>query len=292
MKKLSRFLLSCTFLSLVLTGCGKSEEESKVEPDGSVPVLSEYGNEVTYGVYPQTNINDASLIATLNAIENPEPIGWYRYEGSYYVKTKATPSSNYFKFDNGNPIVEGEEYWFKCEPIIWRVLKNDNGDYLVLSSKLLDASCYHTTKEDRTIGGKTIHASNYKYSYIRAWLNEFFCISAFALGDSYIQVTNVDNGEYESTPEKIFLLSHDEYENDPNYGYEWIYTECVTTDWARARGSHIRTDKEYKNNGHYWTRSLYSSNIVWTIAYNGRENQSEVDATHLSVRPAMTITLP
>ena len=107
---------------------------------GSVPIVEE--NIVKYGVYPQTNINDESLISSLNALETPELNGWYLYEDEYYANVSAAPYSTTYVFNNGTTIVKGTTYWFKCDVISWNILNINSGKYFLVSSVLLDAQCY------------------------------------------------------------------------------------------------------------------------------------------------------
>ena len=72
------------------------------------------------------------------------------------------------------------EKYFKVEPIVWRAVTESfdhdadgNGDKtLLVAEHVLTANVpYYGTDTERSLGGKTIHASNYKYSNIRAYLN-------------------------------------------------------------------------------------------------------------------------
>lgn len=275
---------------------------------GIIPVVTE--NTVTYGLYPQTNVNDESLITALNALTTPGTNGYYFHENAYYAKVSATVDVDFdFYFDNGAEIVNGTTYWFKCEPIIWNVLSNTNGVRYILSSVLLDASCYHYDTEDRWSSGKKIYPNNYEYSDIWEWLNIDFYKSAFALHNSYIQETTVDNrasttdsseNPYacNNTEDKVFLPSYQDYINS-DYGFatspdSTATRYCKTTDWARARGAWYSDDDSYQYNGYYWTRSPYSENsqVAWSVDEGGCfYNGDFVSLIDTSVRPALSIKI-
>lgn len=278
---------------------------------GITPMFSTKNNTVTYGLYPQKNVNDSTLVSALNALTTKESNGWYLYNNEYYAKLSATPySANSFtsKFDNGTTIVKKTTYWFKCEPIVWNVLSNSNGKCYVLSSVLLDVHCYYDSQSSRTIDGKTVYANNYKYSDIRTWLNSDFFDSAFALGNSHIQTTTVNNGAKTTnstsnsyacanTEDNVFLPSYQNYIND-SYGFSTSTSStntryCRTTDWARARGAWYETSSSCLYNGHYWTRSPRSDHTysAWYVRYDGclDEVRRFVDTTFVSVRPAIKI---
>lgn len=289
----------------------KAEEEREQEELrrlGAIPTLSDDGKTITYGLYPQKNVNDSSLVFTLNSLTTPESNGWYLYEGDYYAKLSATPDDSTYRFDNGTTISSGITYWFKCEPIVWNVLSNNNGEYYVVSSILLDAHCYYNSGSNRTIDGQTVYPNNYKYSDIREWLNNDFYNSAFALGNSHIQTTMIDNSATTTnsasnrfacvnTEDKVFLPSYKDYINN-SYGFLTssgsVDTKCCrTTDWARARGAYYYTSSG-SYNGCYWTRSPDSgcSFGAWSVDYNGYLDYSYgVDFANRSVRPGLSIKI-
>lgn len=229
------------------------------------------------------------------------------HEGNYYAKVEAKPYKATYTFDNGTPITKGETYWFRCEPIVWKVLSNKSGEYFILSNLLLDAHCFNNSSSDRTIDGKTIYASNYKYSDIRTWLNDEFYNSAFALGNSNIQLTAVDNSVgttggnnptyvCEDTNDKVFLPSYKDYETN-SYGFHSNATRCCkTTDWARGRGACSSTNSSHLHHGDYWTRSpsgSYSTN-AWYVYDRGSLSGSLVSSSvelENGVRPALSIKI-
>lgn len=308
--------------SLVARFFTKAEEEEEARRLGAIPTLSTDGKTITYGLYPQTNVNDSTLVSALNELKFTESNGWYLYEGNYYAKVSATPYDLSYKFDNFTTIVFDTTYWFKCEPITWNVLSNSAGQYYIVSSVLLDAHCYYNSSSYRTIDDKTVYANNYEYSDIRAWLNNDFYNSAFALGNGNIQTTTVDNSSLitgissnkyisNNTQDKVFLASYQDYINS-SYGFSTSTDStdtryCRTTDWARARGAFYYTnDKYYRYNGYYQTRSPGSyANTCATVSSDGSihisgngtylvgsfSDDTIVTQTNNSVRPAITIMI-
>ena len=256
---------------------------------------------VKYGIYPQTHVSDQTLITTLNALTTPESNGWYLYDDDYYAELIAKPYSTGYTFDDGMTITTGTKYWFKCEPITWMILESNDGEYKLVSSVLLDAHCYYSSTSNRTIDGETIYANNYKYSDIRAWLNDDFYNSAFASRNYYIQTTEVDNSASttysstnnyacENTYDKVYLLSYQDYMN-ANYFADDTARQCKTTDYARAKGCYNETYSSYKNNDSYLTRSPSSdySTYAGCVIRNGKIYDVDVDETGLGVRPALTV---
>ena len=275
---------------------------------GRTPILSEDEKTLTYGLYPQTNVNDSTLVSALNALTTPESNGWYLYNNDYYAKVSAAPMNSSFVFDNGTTIVSGTTYWFKCEPITWNVLNNNAGQCYIVSSVLLDNHCYYNSTDRRTIDDLTIYANNYEYSDIRTWLNNDFYNSAFALGNSYIQTTTVDNSASttnsstnsyacNNTQDKVFLPSYQDYINS-SYGFstETGKTDtrhCRTTDWARARGAYYDTNSDSSQyNGWYWTRSPHSDfSAVACFIHPSGSLSNNIVHTSAGVRPGLSIKI-
>lgn len=272
---------------------------------GQFPVLSSDGKNITYGLYPQTNVNDIELIAALNELTTTESNGWYLYNGEYYAKVIATPHSSDYTFDNGTTILRRVTYWFKCEPIVWNILSNNNDEYYILSSILLDAHIYNSYWTGTDENGR--YANNYEYSEIRSWLNNDFYNSAFALGNSNIQTTTVDNSAAttnddanpyvcNNTEDKVFLPSYKDYTNINYFFYYWGKpTEraetrfCKTTDWALARGAYIFSGYE---TGSYFSRSPSNTHSYGVMGvYWGSVNSYYVSEKEFGVRPALTIKI-
>lgn len=260
-----------------------------------------------YGFYPQTRVSDEAVIAELNALTPSETNGWYLYGGNYYAKQTATVYNNEsYVFGDGAAIVNGTEYWFKCEPIVWQVLGETDGTYYLLSDKLLDAHNFYADYSNRNIGGATVYANNYVQSGIRAWLNGAFYDTAFALGNADIAVATVDNGgattdvaenayACANTQDKVYLPSYKDYLNS-SYGFDTnaaetsATRECKTTDYVRATGAWC--NKEMGYNGSYWTRSPSSeyNYCAWNVNSAGLLSAYAVDGSSHSVRPCISVS--
>lgn len=305
------FIMPTNDVSLIAYFFSKEEQEESLKENS--PILSEDEKKVSYGLYPQTYVSDLTIISSLDGLSTPALNNWYLYEGNYYAKEKATPSNSSLTFKDGTKIVNGEEYWFKCEPIIWNVLDSDDGSYYLLSEFLLDARFYNKTKEYRVIDGQNISGNNYFFSDIRSWLNLEFYNFAFILESAHIQTTLVDNSAEttsstnntyacENTLDKVFLPSYKDYLNEL-YGFSDANKRCSRlTDYAIARGSYCYTGTHttYLRNGYYWTRSPcpnvgssnfsdYAENVnqEGSIGYN----RHYVNNKNGSVRPAISIKI-
>ena len=256
------------------------------------PVVSNDGKTVQYGLYPQTVVSDSTLISNLNSLEQASN-GWYIYDSNYYTKvTSSVYNNEEYTFNNGDFIINGNEYWFKCEPITWNVLNNNNGEYTLLSSLLLDTHKYYKDYSNRIINGETVLANHYSYSDIRSWLNNEFFNKAFFLNNAFIQSVSIDNNL-----DKVYLPSYEDYLNS-NYGFDSqngisLSRQAKTTDYSRVLGSWYSKDSGYEYNGTYWTRSASKdySYCAWNVNSGGYISEYAIDGNSHSVRPCIKIKI-
>lgn len=273
------------------------------------PRVSQDNKTVTYGRYPQTRVKDDALIGALSTL-TPHSNGWYWYEGNYYAKQTATVfSGEAYTFDDGTDIVNGTEYWFKCEEITWQILSNLDGTYFLLSQTLLDTGCFYADYVDRAVNGELIYANNYEQSGIRKWLNNTFLDLAFTNNVGYISDSEVSNAASttqsqsntfacKDTVDKVFLPSYRDYLT-ASYGFDTDPSQtsagrtCKTTDYARAKGAWYNTKDGLKYNGSYWTRSPSSEYSYCAMNVNsaGFLSAYAVDGVSHCVRPCIRISL-
>ena len=178
---------------------------------------SSSSNYILFGDWPQSVKSDEVIINSMSYVSIN---GWECYKGSdgcFYVKKTALPLSKGAKFTNGQSILRGKDYYFKLEPIKWRVIdSNYCGGRLLLSEKALASGCFDIhgnfwsgVNINRKIKGETVFPNNYEFSTIRAFLNGIdgtaydvenftekgFIDKAFsAAGRERIKSITVDNG--------------------------------------------------------------------------------------------------
>ncbi len=252
---------------------------------GVKPTLSVDKKTITYGLYPQQVVDDSFLESRLNALTSTDENGWYYLNGDYYAKRKASvyKYGGSYKFDNGSYIDEYRTYWFKCSPIVWDVLSDNNGELLLLSSVLLSYNRFDD------------NSPNVSNSELYQWLNGNFYNAAFMLDSTYI---------FSSSSSKIFLLSYSQYLNS-SYGFS-ISKEasntryCKTTDWVRALGISMDNNESsatYKN-ASYFTSSYDSNDFMFTVKINGSIAGGRTDGSYgchyyscSGIRPAIRILI-
>lgn len=251
---------------------------------------------INYGKYPQTVVSDNSLILALNNLTETNSEGYYKYDGNEYAKLTATPGDNSYKFSDNTIVVSGTTYYFKVEPIKWRIISNNDGTIQLLSEYIIDSQYYHPNTKTRTIGGKTIYPNNYEHSYIREWLNNSFYNKAFGTPDQNAILTTLVNNSASTTDsssnsyasnntnDKIYLLSYQDAINSST-------RYAITTDYARAKGAYMSTSTSTYGNGDWWLRSPHSidSGLAFRVHRGGYLSNYIVNYARLGVRPALQI---
>lgn len=143
--------------------------------DGSVGPTGTY---VYFGDYPQTIKPDN---VTINYNETITMGNYTYYKGSdnyWYCSRYANCNKDNPQniFSTNSEISNGTYYFFRIEPIKWRILNPDSsGPKLLFAEKILEDTSGKRYNYDiyklATVNGTQIYKNNYKYSNIRAYLN-------------------------------------------------------------------------------------------------------------------------
>ena len=281
-----------------------SQEETLYKRVNSNGTADENGTYILFGEYPQTiKANNVTITNTTDSR------GYYLgSDGSYYAAITANPYENTYKFSNGSSITKGVVYYFKVEPIKWRILEEGDGTATLLCEMIIDAQKYDDS------------SNNYANSNIRAWLNDNFYNTAFnGLQRLIINSVEVDNSARSTNPnnnstywnsgknsyassntnDKVWLLSMQDVTKS-SYGFNSSYSSTdssrqkVTSDYARA--NYAWNNAPNYINGYWWVRSPYynSSNIAWYVnclGYNNNDYYGYVYNNFGGVVPAIKISL-
>ncbi len=249
-----------------------------------IKITEEDGKQYMYfGSYPQTLKVDDVTIDESNVDANGYYLGsdGERYAKQIICSYAGQLSSNCTAVDwqetlkqtttaSGTKMIVAEYYYFKVEPIKWRILSTSNGEYTLVCDSILSNSAYqpnlsgnYATDGNGNIltdgKGNNIYANNYEYSDLRRWLNNAFYNNAFTASErTLILTTTVDNSanQYPSdlgvdadnkflcknTLDKVYALSMADVTNTA-YGFNANYTVqdatryWATTDYAKATGA-------------------------------------------------------
>ena len=328
MKQLKRILSIFLVALMLVTTAPLTGLDSIFTPKASAYSV---GDHIQYGNYPQSKVTDSSTLALLNSMTK-NWISYKYYSGSGEIEDGQMAPADYMYYadldTNGdglrdyravridkyrqkytgytaggsdtyqstNGYTQGNTYYFKFEPISWRILDPSSG--LILTEKIMDSQAYNnyilqsgTAPEDEKNAyygdsSKTYYANDYYNSSIRKWLNEDFYNTAF----NSTQAKNIRNDvtlnnncysssypQYNSqaSKDKMFLLSYDEAKTSA-YGFSSnAYDEDTNrsaqgTDYAKSQGLYVMSSP-YNGNSWWWLRSpCYNSYIACDVYINGK----------------------
>lgn len=276
--------------------------DKTIELTPSVPTITNGGKNIEFGLYPLNHVSDSSLISSIETSGVLLSSGYYSFNNNYYKKiTASTYLGASYTFDDGSAIVNGNEYWFKCEKISWNVLKKVNNTYTLISTYLLDNVLYNN---DYEYDG-SFSPNNYENSDIRKWLTSF--IQSANLNEDYLLTTEVDNSSKatatssnpyagSTTLDKVYLPSYADM-NSAEYGFIDDNSRVAkTSEYVRTKGAWMNNGEKntsLKYNGSYWTRSPSSEYYytAWNVNSSGYLSDYAIDVAGHSVRPMITISL-
>lgn len=224
--------------------------------NGVTPTIS--GNVITYGLTPQGKVSDKALIQELNTLLVRSENTYYLVDGYYYERITGKTSVS----------------WFKCEPIRWRILEQQNNEYYVLSERIIAAHMFSD------------YNSTFNNSGVRYLLNIDFYNKSFFFDNSYIKTMNIDG-------ENLLVAVPSAYDvTNPDYGFRYNGDrKCSSTDFAIASGLDSDTTG---GKASYWLRDYNESQYRATAVLS----DGEIDSTNThcyftrGVRPVMRFMIP
>ena len=225
------------------------------------PTLAK-GSKIEFGSYPQSEVTDADEIARVEA--DSENYLWVSYK--YYSGTgdstdgkmesgdfmlykdfysdgemfRAVTFTEYrpgfsggvkekvYSHQGKNGYDPNNVYYFKYEPLTWRVLDPDEG--YVMCDNIIDSQAYQNfviKKDDKLYNSKdcTNYVSDWSTSSLRQWLNKTFYNTAFSreekklIGTTFLENNSADGTWFGTdTGDKIFALSYNDAVNSA-YGF-------------------------------------------------------------------------
>ena len=244
----------------VCSECGYEDAEYKL--------YKREGNIIYFGEYPQTLKADTVEIVGTTV----DARGYYLgSDNAYYAKVVASPYDDEYSFSTGGAVESGKTYYFKVEPIKWRILSEDSGEAVIFCDSILVNKAFDAS------------SNVYAESDISEWLTSVFFATAFRdIEKELIKSVSIDGID-----QKVFLLSEEEaFKNNAT-------VKLSATDYARANGACMSTSLG-KGNGIWWLRNPEKddSNHVKTVNYTGGSSNYElVNTKAFGVVPAIKISL-
>ena len=286
MKRTVKRILSTVLVAVMLIGIVPMGGID-LAPKASAKDISSYsvGDIITYGSYPQSKVTDSDLIAKIEAAGekyvwcdynyyagtgdwcdgNMKPVDGmmlYKdipYNGSKYRAVKInqyrpyrTGETSSYTYQDDNGYYTGNVYYFKYEPLTWRVLDPDEG--YVMCNQIIDSQAYqnfiyYNGSQYYNSKGCANYASDWATSSLRQWLNNSFYNTAFTaeekaqIGTSHLENKSIYSSTYDSadTYDKIFPISYYDAINSA-YGFSSSNGAYDTarrmygTDYAKCQG--------------------------------------------------------
>ena len=197
------------------------------------------GKYIYFGYWPQTLERDETVIAKLNEMagkpplprDKENPYNWESHEGTTYMWQKiviyngtkylgvqmndyrASGVYSLSSYIMKNGYFTSEVYWFKYEPIKWRILTTSGNSAYIMSDIALDSFSIQPNRKGEIRDGlyadynnspgvpDGTYANNWEYCFLRRWLNETFYNEVFNnLQKEIIKTTHLDNTARSSNP--------------------------------------------------------------------------------------------
>ncbi len=302
------------------------------------------GDHIQFGTYPQSRVMDAATISKLDAASKTwASYGYYSGTENWNdgqmtpgdfmqfadfkvggVKYRAVKFSEYRPYFTGytrtasnsyqdeNGYTPNVTYYFKYEPLSWRVLNAATG--YVMCENLIDAQAYQNTIYCQRSGvyyqgiSSSVYANDYATSSIRDWLNHDFYETAFADAQkANIKTTTLNNDSLSSpkynsasTSDKIFLSSYADAKNSAfgfsaNASAEDAARFAQGTDYAQCQGLWVyrNSSSQYDRNSFWWLRSP-GDYAYWSLIVEPDGSLNDhgdiVVCTNVAVRPACRLS--
>ncbi|MBQ6067175.1 MAG: fibronectin type III domain-containing protein [Clostridia bacterium] len=334
----------CNLQEMLADYCGfRQGTRPSGKTDETFPAAVEKEQHFVFGSYPQTQVKDNALIKRLNAALKPgalrscgysygagEPgtqtvsdymkmaditldgtryravtFSAYRPIYCYYPQTKS------YSYQDDNGYEPNVVYWFRFEPVEWRVLNEGN---LLLCDMVLDAQPFnfslYPVENGKTINGKTyylftdqactIPANSWSTSTVRSWLNSVFYNTAFTEEEkALIAASHLKNYGYnnrfsaEDSTDRVFLLS---YNDMTSSGYALAQSNDTranvhATDYAGIQGiSFKRKDKSYVVPWLLRSPGYHSEDVCMVAPAGEVYYHYNPGVTHNGIRPAIQLT--
>lgn len=226
---------------------------------------------ITFGSYPQSRVSDETLISRLDGTDCEwRSFGYYtgtgkwndgkmkpsdfmrytdvtydgcRYRGvvfdsfrPYFTGMQSSRDGETYQDDNGYCC--GTVYWFKYEPLVWRV--TDPGAGYILCESIIDSQpfqnmIYYNGSEYFADGNFYDYSNYYVVSSVRRLLNNDFYNCAFSAAEKANIKENYMDDLWTDISDKVFLPSANEMKSK-NFRTDDADGIASGTDYAKCQG--------------------------------------------------------
>ncbi len=250
---------------------------------------SQEANWKSYGFYSGTGKStDGNMTAGDYMLYCDVTYGEEKYRGVTFstyrpsvtgYKTMSTPD---YSHQNDNGYTCGNVYWFKYEPVEWRVINSQTG--LVISETIIDSIPYSNYVKKGNDGNyyndKGACITDWETSSLKAWLNDDFYRTAFT-AEEQNEIIAGENGS-------IFVLTEQEATN-PVYFTSAFPRGADGSDYAECLGLNTKNmacpEWRLRSPG---ISSLYTCAV---LNDGGLDEQCSAGLTGTGVRPSFKINM-
>ena len=296
------------------------------------------GDIVEFGYYPQSKVTNSSLVSALDKVSknwisygyysgdgketSGRPGDWMKYSDFVYngAKYRAVTFSQYrpkivygthegsSQYQKSNGYTVNNIYYFKYEPLKWRVLDPATG--LILCESIIDSQDFNSFL--RPLPANFLDLPNedvlaiisknyYERSTIRKWLNADFYNTALS-STQKLNVLDSPMGEFWRGSEycytyydKVFLLSKTDMENT-TYGFSaekenYYLRKANGTDYAKCQGLFVASSGCSIQRLSTPRKNTNNSDFADVIGAGGGFNTGLVSVydTSAGIRPALRL---
>ena len=290
---------------------------------------------IQFGSYPQTKVNETSALKTAanaakwksyryysgtgDAVDGKmQPGDWMQFADFFVdgVKYRAVKFTKYRPYCTGlaarsDSTVDTDQskngykinivYYFRYEPLVWRVLKENTK--MVMCDSIIDAQAYQNVVYQAANGNfyqginSSVYSNNYEKSSIRTWLNTDFYNTAFTEAQkARIKAVTVSNTALNTTysaketVDWLFLMNWNSV-NAESYGFDSDKARAATgTNYAKCQGLWVDTGNAGASS---WTLRTAANNsrFVCVVSSAGtRHYEGDSYSCFLGIRPACMLT--
>ena len=310
MKNLAKYFILIIPFVMIFTVCVMGFFVTPATPvafAASSKTMTRQGDTIWFGYYPQTKATDDEL-SHMSATADAN--GYFTSGNDKFVKvTSADPKlhsetadTDYIPFDDDTQPVPGATYYFKMEPIEWNVMVDDaeHDTVKLVSRYYLDThawltqyvqqgSWYHYVNTLEGVPADT-PANQWRYSEIRAWLNDGFLNFAFTEDEqkSIYLFANTHTLDYLRSGKQESAIVNDYIAVGNRDDYDAAGNNGRPTDYAIVKGATWCYNKDHI---YYWVNDDFQNfpeNTVRLYRHDEHEKCAYADRVE-AVRPIIYV---
>jgi len=188
----------------------------------------------------------------------------YDYRAVYFTEYRENKISGSTKNrQETNGYTTKTVYWFKYEPLLWKIIAEEDGEYTLLSEKIIDCGQFSASG-----------SVNYAESDLKSSLNDKILNSAFTSAlQEKISDDDLNGKIFAISIKTASALTTENLKKSP-------------TDYAKAQGLYVSGDY-----GTWWTSSAYDETNCCYVSYDGSASAVKTSPIYTDVGfvPALKI---